>query len=100
MQTDNIDISKLNPADVLAALYNNSRPLGLGILHFKPEDMKQEEAQALLDEQGERNYFDYLKGRVMKISIKSPLRTGLYDRDNGDGAALAAIQPLLDAVPV
>ena len=29
-----VDIKGLNKAEVLAALYNNSKPLGLGFLHF------------------------------------------------------------------
>lgn len=90
-----MDISNLNKADVLAALYNNSRPLGLGMLHFTPEKMTREEAQKLLDESPDK-YFDYVKGRVMKVDLsKDELRTGLYNRDNGIDAAetvLAGLQ--------
>ncbi|GAG30986.1 unnamed protein product, partial [marine sediment metagenome] len=47
-------------------------------------------AQEILD-QG-HTYFDYLKGRVMKINLSSDeLRTALYDRDNGEGAAAQAL---------
>ena len=42
MNNEKIDISGLDKADVLAALYNNSRPLGLGFLHATPEDMTHE----------------------------------------------------------
>ncbi len=94
-----IDISKLDRADVLAALYNASKPQGLGFLHATPDDMTSSEAATLLESQ---DYFDYLKGRVMKIDLSGSaslegLRSALYDRDNGPGAALRAIQPLLDA---
>ena len=34
-----IDISSYEKADVLVTLYNHSKPLGLGFLHFTPEDM-------------------------------------------------------------
>ena len=87
-----IDISKLDKGDVLATLYNSSKPQGLGFLHFDPTPMTKEEAEELLKEQ---TYFDYLKGRVMKIDLSGDeLRTDLYDRDNGEGAAEFALAPL------
>jgi len=87
-----IDISGLKKSEVLAALYNNSRPLGLGFLHFTPEPMTAEQAEEILKD---GDYFDYLKGRVMKVSLDGDtFDPRLYDRDNGDGAAAAAIEPL------
>lgn len=93
---DTIDISKLDKAVVLAALYNKSRPLGLGILHFDPRPMTKEEAQGIIDSFGDnRLYFDYLKGRVMKVDLSgNELKTWLYDRDNGCGAAQKAIEDI------
>lgn len=88
----NIDISNLNKGGVLAALYNYSRPQGLGFLHFTPEPMSREEAEALLEED---TYFDYLEGRVMKIDLsKDSFDPQLYDRDNGLGAAQRAIESI------
>lgn len=88
-----INISGINKAAILAALYNNSRPQGLGFLHFKPDEMTIEQAERLLEQQ---TYFDYLLGRVMKVDLSGDiLRTWLYDRDNGQGAAEAAIKHLL-----
>lgn len=87
-----IDISLMDKADVLAALYNESQPLGLGRLHYTPELMTKEEAENLLKKS---QYFDYLKGRIMKINLDNDdgmLFTGLYDRDNGPGAAEAALR--------
>lgn len=96
MNTKDIDISKIDKAAVLAALYNASQPLGMGFMHYAPEDMTREEAAKLIAERGERPYFDYLKGRVMKIDLSGDtLRTALYDRDNGAGAAEQAIAHLL-----
>jgi len=90
-----IDISKLNKAQVLAALYNNSRPLGLGFMHFEPVDMKEDEATELLKDQ---TYFDYLKGRVMKVDLTGDtLDPWGYDRDNGQGAAANVIATLKEA---
>ena len=39
-----IDISGLDKADVLAALYNAAQPRGLGHLQFDPEPMTREKA--------------------------------------------------------
>lgn len=76
-------------AEVLAKLYNASHPQGMGFLHFRPESMTVAEAEKLLKEQ---TYFDYLRGRVMKVDLsKDEFHPGLYDRDNGEGAAQRAI---------
>ena len=69
-----MDISKLDKAEVLAALYNRAQPQGMGYLHYKPEDMTVDEARKMLDdieEQGHRPYFDYVHGRVMKVGLGS-----------------------------
>ena len=85
-----ISLKNRNKAEVLAKLYNASRPLGLGILHYNAADMTTEEAQEILD--SGQTYFDYLRGRVMKISLKGDeLDPRLYDRDNGQGAAARAL---------
>jgi hypothetical protein len=87
-----INIKGKNKAAILAALYNNARPLGMGFLHYTSEDMSVEQAQIELDG-AQRKYFDYLGGRVMKIDLSGDeLRTGLYDRDNGVGAAENALK--------
>lgn len=84
-----VDISNKDKAQVLMALYNNSHPQGLGFLHFNPEPMTIEQAREIL---AKTQDFDYLSGRVMKISLESNLvRTWGYNRDNGEGAAERAI---------
>lgn len=88
-----IDISKMSKASVLASLYNASKPLGLGVLHYQSEIMSDEEAQEILDDG--QTYFDYLNGRVMKVDLsEDQLDPRLYDRDNGQGAAERAIRGL------
>ena len=86
-----IQTNPLTKAQVLATLYNASRPLGMGFLHYTPEPMSDKEAQEILNTG--QDYFDYLKGRVMKISLKEDgqFEGGLYDRDNGAGAAQRAV---------
>lgn len=85
-----MDISQLDKAAVLAALYNHARPQGMGFLHFDLTPMTIEEARQIIA--SGQTYFDYVKGRVMKVDLsKDFLDTRLYDRDNGPGAAENAI---------
>lgn len=80
-------ITSENRPAVLAALYNASKPQGMGLLHYTPETMTLEEASVLLTSP-KGQYFDYLKGRVMKVNLgDDELDARLYDRDNGEGAA-------------
>lgn len=90
-----IDISNLNKAAVLAALFNNSKQQGMGFLHgHQPEMSLSDAEQELIDHCGTR--FDYLHGKVMKVDVGGEtLDPRLYDRDNGEGAALRALSGLL-----
>ncbi len=93
-----IDITGLRKDNVLRALYAAAKPLGMGFLHYTPEPMTQHEADMLLASAGPGYYFDYVVGRGMKVRLGGDvLNEALYDRDNGPGAALRALQPLLDA---
>lgn len=129
----NINISKYSKAEVLKALYDGSKPLGMGILHYDTTPITIKESQSFIDMYGKslkeninyikeqeliflethkglsvnmiqdvktetkksienaKNqsfYFDYLKGRVMKISLASDiLNPSRFDRDNGEGEA-------------
>ena len=89
-----VSITGLNKADVLAALYNASRPQGMGFMAFDPKPMDRERAQNILDEG--QTYFDYLKGRVMKVNLSKDdeFDPWGFDRDNGQGAAQTAITAL------
>ena len=88
-----ISIKGLDKAVVLAALYNGSKQQGMGMLQTRGRtEMTVEEAR---EELKRDSYFDYLHGRVMKISMKSDeLNTSLYDRDNGPEAAEKIITQL------
>jgi hypothetical protein len=85
-----INITHIGKAEALRRLYNRAQPLGLGVLHHDPKPMTLKEAEDLLAQQ---QYLDYLKGRVMKIKFDETMMIDerLYDRDNGTGAAAAAI---------
>lgn len=89
-----IKISHLSKAKLLAALYNRSKPLGMGKLQYDPAPMTEQEAQELLD-RSTGKYFDYLKGRVMKIDLSGEeLDPWLYNRDLGSNAAENVIAEL------
>ena len=85
-----ISIKGIKKNKILAALYNNSKPLCC----YSSKPMTEKEAEKILDESKDMN-FDYLKGRVMKIDLsKDFLNPDLYDRDNGAGAAQKVINTL------
>ena len=87
-----MQLTNNNRAKVLAALYNSSKPQGMGFLHFDPKPMTEEEADELLVT---HHYFDYLKGRIMKVDLGgTSVDFFLYDRDNGVGAGERACKEL------
>lgn len=89
-----IDITGIDKAAILVALYNNARTQGFGIMQAKNGDMTPAQAKEILDS-GQHD-FDYLHGRIMKVYLKGDkLWVDLYDRDNGHGAAHRAIAHLL-----
>lgn len=92
-----LNITHINKADLLAALYNNSRTQGFGFLSAKPGDMTRDEAAELLKK---TQSFDYLYGRVMKVNLSGDeFDPWLYDRDLGQGAAQRVVEALRTATP-
>jgi len=88
-----MNIKAIGKAKALAALYNASRPQGMGFFQADSRAMTESIAQEFLDAAGPRPYFDYLKGRVLKVGFESDeLELRLYDRDNGPGAGEAALR--------
>jgi len=94
--SESIDISGLDKAEVLAALFNASKQQGMGFCDpTGARPMSVEDARQYTERGGEQ-YYDYLRGRVMKVDIsKDQLSPRLYDRDNGQGAAERALKPLM-----
>ncbi len=93
-----INISDLSKNKVLRALFNASKQQGIGLLDIPGQSlMADEEAQGWIDKCPAR-YFDYLKGRVMKVDLSGEsFDPRLFDRDNGEGAAERAINALRQA---
>ena len=86
-----IDITGIDKAKLLVALYNASKQQGLGFLAGH-QPLTEDEAREMLEK---TTYFDYLHGRVMKVDLEGDeLNPWLYDRDNGEGAAQRAIDTL------
>lgn len=98
-----ININGLDKAEVLLALYHGGKYQGISMLGaggMTPETAKKlvEDASANPRSDYEKIYFDYCMGRVIKTDIGfDDLDPRLYDRDNGQGAAAAALKHLLDA---
>lgn len=101
-----IDITGIDKAELLAALYNNARPLGMGFLHARDEPMSKAEAAELLakHERNGRISFDYVHGRPLKVWFMGDVLSGarLYDRDQGQGECeriVAALRGSLTSSP-
>lgn len=87
-----VDISGLDKAEVLKALYDAAKPLGMGALQFKPGDLSIEDARKAVEKD---LYFDYYLGRPLKVNLSGDVVSmALYDRDQGDGAGAEAIRKL------
>lgn len=88
-----IEISKASKSSILAALYNASKVQGMGVMQAKDGEMSESEAEELLSQ---KTYFDYLHGKIMKVDLSGDsFSPAMYDRDNGQGAALRAISHLV-----
>ena len=90
-----VNTEGLDKAELLAALYNDARIQGAGIIAYRPGDMTKETAQR------ELNYcsdFDYLHGRVMKVDLSTDEpTTDLYNLYNGFRAFERIVEGLREA---
>lgn len=98
MNEGEIDISGIDKAELLAALFNGSQQQGMGFMQAAGgREMTVEQAREIISKHHEpdRLYFDYLHGRVMKVGIGGDvLKTWLYNRDLGNGAAERVVDGL------
>ncbi len=87
-----INVEGIDKAELLAGLFNRSKPQGLGFIHYDRNDMTTEQAREILKRGSD---FDYLQGRVMKIDVGGGMiDTWGYDRDNGEGAAKGVVDAI------
>jgi hypothetical protein len=92
-EQNGIDITGLDKAEVLHALYQRAHYKGLGlysaVIKYSVKDARRDY------EASESKYFDYLYGRVLKVDLSGDsFDSWLYDRDNGIHAAEEAINKL------
>lgn len=99
IEPDVIDISSKDKAEVLAALYNHAKPIGMGIVQYDPTPMTIEVARIVLEKMGYS--FGYLKGRAMKVNLDGDILYAFaYNRDNDQpGLAQKAISTCKNMKP-
>lgn len=90
-----ISIKKKNKAAVLAALYNQATPAGIGLPNFSNLPMTCEDASHFLEHETK---FYYLNGRALMVDLTSNLffNENGYDRIYGTGSAQKAIDSCPD----
>lgn len=66
-----IDITNVDMVKFVQKVYALSRPQGMGMMHFQPGDLSEEDAKSLIQEDGTVS-MDYIRGRACKMhtSIK------------------------------
>ena len=93
MTDGHIDITGIDKAELLVALYHGTHPLGMGVLHDNPEFGIDDAKAALASEPSGR--LDYVSGRPIKVNISgNSFDPALYDRDAGEGAAQRIVDML------
>ena len=73
MKIEKIDISGIDLVKFVKKVYELSKPLGLGHLHFTPEPLTDEEAKKIIRTKKDLYdciiYMDYVKGRACKMTV-------------------------------
>lgn len=99
-----IDITNLDKAEVLYALWHNSHSQGISFLGlpqtkagFTLDRVRELIKERGYNPEGENHpsclYFDYVDGHVIKCNLTGDgFDESLYDRDCGEGAAAKAIE--------
>lgn len=96
-----IDLTGVDLVDLVKAAYDLSVPQGMGVIHFTPEALTDEEASVLLSrESGSRSValsLDYVKGRAVKLTVWRDGET-LTTRDEWFDHSPEQFRELLDRV--
>ena len=64
-----IDITDVNMVEFVKKVYELSRPQGMGLMHFQPGAMSDEDAQSLIHKDGTVS-MDYVSGRACKMCVR------------------------------
>lgn len=101
MTETEIDITGLDPAEVLLALYQGTTELGLGFTQARTDVTVDDAREVLTYGSPDPGLsapmrVDYMFGRPIKVSFgeSGVIDLRLYDRDAGDGAGRRAIESL------
>lgn len=91
-----VDITGLNKADVVVALYKGTRRHGMGLLQSELDEQQVREIATKHFARDGKNYdIDYLAGKPLKVDLAGDsFDPRLYDRDAGPGAAQRAVNKL------
>lgn len=101
MTETEIDITGLDPAEVLLALYHGTTELGMGALQAR-SNVTVDDARELLRFGSKDPGFsapmrvDYMFGRPIKVNFSESgiIDVRLYDRDAGEGTGRRVIESL------
>ena len=97
-KTDVVDITGLDKAEVLLALWKGSHAQGMSFLGIESFDI---EAARKIIAESKSMYFDYVAGHVIKCDLSGDtFNPRNYDRDNYEGAAEEVIEALRNGVEI
>ena len=109
MSTNTINVAGIDRAELLAALHNGTKVLGMGRFQALGRDITVSEAREALNNEGTPDYpmrrfkpgefdFDYFYGKPLKVRVVGDLLygAGRYDRDapGGEGSCQKIIDSL------
>lgn len=85
-----IDVTGVNIEELVKKAYELSRPQGLGMMHFDPTPLTDDEVKSLISGSSESDgsiHLDYVRGRALKFGVfvnggKSSIRAPWYDHDD------------------
>jgi hypothetical protein len=83
-----IDVTGIDLVKFVKGVYERSRPLGLGFIHYTSGPLTDEEAKELIDEEAKNPVcLDYVKGRACKMTVFRKegglfIRVPWYDHTN------------------
>ena len=87
-----IDVTEIDKIKLVKRVYDLSRPQGLGMLHFVPGPLSDDEAKAFIEDDGTVS-MDYVSGRACKFNVfeengKLFISDSWYDHTDGQLAEL------------
>lgn len=67
---NSIEVTGVDLVELVKAVYDNSRPQGLGLMHYQPGGLTDEQAKSLIGYDGKIPVsLDYVSGRACKFVV-------------------------------